>query len=80
MMIRLSLAALRLIARLVPPLERAMWLREWESELHSRRARLAASHTLSRQQEFDMFRRILGSFHDAAWLRRQKYPSMATSW
>ncbi len=71
MMYRLSLAALRLIARLVPPLERAMWLREWESELHSHRARLAANHTLTRQQEFDMFRRILGSFHDAAWLRRQ---------
>jgi putative ABC transport system permease protein len=71
MIYRLSLAALRLIARLVPPLERATWLREWEAELRSRRTRLAARNALTRQQEFDMFRRVLGSFHDAAWLRRQ---------
>jgi putative ABC transport system permease protein len=68
---RLSLAALRLIARLVPWVERATWLREWEAELHSRRTRLAARNALTRQQEFDMFRRVLGSFRDAAWLRRQ---------
>jgi putative ABC transport system permease protein len=67
----LSLAALRLIARLVPWVDRATWLREWEAELHSRRTRLAARNALTRQQEFDMFRRVLGSFHDAAWLRRQ---------
>jgi putative ABC transport system permease protein len=68
---RLSLAALRLIARLVPWADRATWLREWEAELHSRRTRLAARNALTRRQEFDMFRRVLGSFHDAAWLRRQ---------
>jgi putative ABC transport system permease protein len=68
---RLSLAALRLIARLVPWADRPLWLREWEAELHSRRARLAARNALTRQQEFDMFRRVLGSFRDAAWLRRQ---------
>ena len=68
---RLSLAALRLIARLVPRVDRATWLREWEAELRSRRTRLAARNALTRQQEFDMFRRVLGSFHDAAWLRRQ---------
>lgn len=67
----LSLAALRLIARLVPWVERATWLREWEAELHSRRTRLAARNALTRQQELEMFRRVLGSFHDAAWLRRQ---------
>jgi putative ABC transport system permease protein len=49
----------------------ATWLREWEAELHSRRTRLAARNALTRQLEFDMFRRVLGSFHDAAWLRRQ---------
>jgi len=68
---RLSVAALRLIARVVPWVDRATWLREWEAELHSRRTRLAARNALTRQQEFDMFRRVLGSFHDAAWLRRQ---------
>ena len=55
----LSLAALRLIARLVPWVDRATWLREWEAELHSRRTRLAARNALTRQQEFDMFRRVL---------------------
>ena len=68
---RLSLAALRLIARLVPRVDRATWLREWEAELRSRRTRLTARNALTRYQEFDMFRRVLGSFHDAAWLRRQ---------
>lgn len=68
---RLSLAALRLIARLVPKLERAAWLREWNAELNNRRARLEARNALTRQQELDMFRRVLGSIHDAAWLRRQ---------
>jgi putative ABC transport system permease protein len=33
--------------------------------------RLAARNALTRHQELDMFRRILGSFFDAAWLRRQ---------
>ena len=71
MIMRLSLAALRLIARLVPKLERAAWLREWDAEFNNRRARLEARNALTRRQEFDMFRRVLGSFHDAAWLRRQ---------
>jgi hypothetical protein len=68
---RVSLAALHLIARLVPRDDRATWLREWQAELGGRRTRLAARNALTRQQEFDMFRRVLGSFHDAAWLRRQ---------
>ena len=71
MILRLSLAALRLIARLVPARDRVSWLREWEAELLNRRARLASRERLTRQQEVDMFRRVLGSFHDAAWLRRQ---------
>jgi putative ABC transport system permease protein len=71
MMFRLSLALLRLFARLVPGREREAWLQEWESELHARRSRLAACDALTPKQEVDMFRRVVGSFHDAAWLRRQ---------
>lgn len=71
MILRLSLAALRLIARLVPARDRGSWRREWEAELLNRRARLASRERLTREQEVDMFRRVLGSFHDAAWLRRQ---------
>jgi hypothetical protein len=68
---RLSLALLRAFARVVPRSQRAEWLQEWESELDARRTRLAARDRLSRGQEVDMFRRVLGSFRDAAWLRRQ---------
>ena len=42
MMSRLSLALLRLFARIVPSRQREDWLQEWESEFGSRRARLAA--------------------------------------
>jgi putative ABC transport system permease protein len=71
MILRLSLAALRLIARLVPARDRGSWRREWEAELLNRRTRLASRERLTRQHEVDMLRRVLGSFHDAAWLRRQ---------
>jgi putative ABC transport system permease protein len=71
MMFRLSLALLRLFAWIVPARQRDAWIQEWESELRSRRARLRARHALTERQEVDMFRRVLGSFHDAAWLRRQ---------
>ena len=71
MMFRLSLLLLRLFARIVPAGHRDGWRREWEAELRERRARLAARHRLGRPQEMDMLRRVLGAFHDAAWLRRQ---------
>lgn len=71
MIFRLSLALLRLFARVVPARDRDEWLAEWESELHARRARLTVRQRLTHEQELDMFRRILGSFRDAAWLRRQ---------
>ncbi|MEZ5289832.1 MAG: ABC transporter permease [Vicinamibacterales bacterium] len=70
-MFRLSLAVLRLCARLVPRRDRDEWLAEWESELGARRARLLGRQQLTPRQEVDMFRRVLGSFRDAAWLRRQ---------
>jgi putative ABC transport system permease protein len=71
MIFRLSLALLRLFARVVPERDRDEWLAEWESELHARRARLTMRHRLTREQELDMFRRVLGSLYDATWLRRQ---------
>jgi putative ABC transport system permease protein len=68
---RLSLRFLRAIARIVPGRDRSAWLLEWESELRARRARLADRHALGQKQEIVMLRDVLGSFHDAAWLRRQ---------
>ena len=70
-MFRLSLFLLRIFARIVPTGNRGAWLREWEAELRDRRARLAARQRLGPPQEIDMLRRVLGAFHDAAWLRRQ---------
>jgi len=71
MMFRISLALLRAFAHLVPQRQRAEWLQEWDRSFHARRMRLASRYALTRQQEVDMFRRVLGSFQDAAWLRRQ---------
>jgi putative ABC transport system permease protein len=72
MIFRLSLVLLRLVSRVVPRGQRGDWLQEWESELRARRGRLLSDrHALSRRQEVDMLRRVLGSVHDAAWLRRQ---------
>jgi hypothetical protein len=65
------LLLLKMFARIVPAGSRGAWLREWEAELRDRRARLTARHRLGRPQEIDMLRRVLGAFHDAAWLRRQ---------
>jgi putative ABC transport system permease protein len=70
-MFRLSLLLLKVFARIVPAGSRGAWLREWEAELRDRRARLAARQRLGPPQEIDMLRRVLGAFHDAAWLRRQ---------
>ena len=58
MIFRLSLALLRLFARVVPARDRDEWLAEWESELHARRARLTGRHRLTHEQELDMFRRV----------------------
>jgi putative ABC transport system permease protein len=71
LMFRLSRALLRVFARVVPARQREDWLQEWEAELDARRTRLAARDALTRRQEVDMFRRVLGSLRDAAWLRRQ---------
>jgi putative ABC transport system permease protein len=68
---RLSLAVLRVIARIVPRRQRRAWLVEWESELGARRSHLQHRNALSRREEVVMFRQALGSFYDAAWLRRQ---------
>jgi predicted permease len=68
---RLCLALLRAAARLVPARDRADWLQEWEAELRERWQRLARRDELNGRQQMDVLRRTLGSFHDAAWLRRQ---------
>ena len=68
---RLCLAILRLVSPLVPARDRDAWLQEWEAELRERWLLLAGRDELNRRQQMNLLRRILGSFHDAAWLRRQ---------
>ena len=68
---RLSIALLRVVARVVPVRDRAAWQQEWEAELEARRRRLVARHALTQRQEMHMLGRVLGSINDAAWLRRQ---------
>lgn len=71
LMFRLCLAILRAVARVVPARDRDAWLQEWEAELRERWQRLERRNELNRRQQMNLLRRILGSFHDAAWLRRQ---------
>jgi predicted permease len=71
LMFRLCLAILRAASRVVPARDREAWLQEWEAELRERWQRLDRRNELNRRQQMNMLRRILGSFHDAAWLRRQ---------
>ena len=70
-MFRLCLLILHAVARVVPAADREAWLQEWEGELRERWQRLERGHELNRRQQVNLLRRILGSFHDAAWLRRQ---------
>lgn len=68
---RLCVAILRSVSRVVPAPDREAWLQEWEAELRERWQRLERRNELNREQQMNLLRRILGSFHDAAWLRRQ---------
>ncbi|MGH9348674.1 MAG: ABC transporter permease [Vicinamibacterales bacterium] len=71
LILRLCLGILRAASRVVPSRDRDAWLQEWEAELRERWMRLARRNGLNRRQQIDLLRRILGSFRDAAWLRRQ---------
>ena len=62
MMFRLSLALLRVFARLVPRRQRAEWLEEWESELHVRRMQLPAAMASPDGRRSTCFDASLGSF------------------
>ena len=69
--LRLCLAILRAMSRVVPPRDREAWLQEWEAEVRERWGQLATRNELNGRQQMDVLRRTLGSFHDATWLRRQ---------
>ena len=69
--LRLCLAILRAVSHVVPARDRDAWLQEWEAELRERWLRLEKRNELDRRHQMNLLRRISGSVHDAAWLRRQ---------
>ena len=71
LILRVCLTILRVAARVVPAGDRAAWLQEWEGEVRERWRRLEQRNELNGRAQVNLLRRILGSFHDAAWLRRQ---------
>jgi putative ABC transport system permease protein len=69
--LRVFVGLLAVVARLVPRPLRGDWQREWEAEVRHRWTWLETRRALDWRQTMDLFRRLLGSAADAAWLRRQ---------
>jgi predicted permease len=70
-LVALALAAVRVVSRLVPRRDREDWRREWEGEIRHEHRALERHDALTWSTQMTIFRRSLGSFSDAAWLRRQ---------
>jgi putative ABC transport system permease protein len=69
--LRACLAVVRACAVVVPRASRADWRAEWENEVRYRWDLLDRRDRLDWRTRMDLFRRALGAFPDAAWLRRQ---------
>jgi putative ABC transport system permease protein len=69
--LRLCLVAIRIASAIVPSVSRRDWRAEWEAEVRWRWDLLADRDGLDWRTRMDLFRRVLGSLPDAAWLRRQ---------
>ncbi len=69
--LRLCLGFVRLWSRIVPLASRQDWSDEWEAEIRHRWDSLDSHERLDWRIRMDLFRRVLGSLPDAAWLRRQ---------
>jgi putative ABC transport system permease protein len=70
-LIAIMLGVVRAVSMVVPRRDRDGWRREWEGEILHRHATLARERASSWRENMTLFRRALGSFFDAAWLRRQ---------
>jgi len=69
---RFWLWLIRLIGVIVPRRLRADWRQEWEAELRSREALLAAWDNLNWKTKLDLLRRSLGAFRDALLLQPRR--------
>ncbi|HYN10303.1 MAG TPA: ABC transporter permease [Vicinamibacterales bacterium] len=70
-LIAAALAVVRVIGVIVPRRDRSAWRREWESEILNGHMTLEREHRSTWREHMPLTRRALGSFLDAAWLRRQ---------
>lgn len=69
--LRLCLGWIRVISTVVPRASRQDWRDEWEAEVRYRWESFHSHERLDWRIRMDLFRRVLGSLPDAAWLRRQ---------
>jgi len=69
--LRFALWVIRTIALVVPAARRIAWRNEWEAELNHHAASLRRRRHRSWSTDMDLISRALGSFPDAAWIRRQ---------
>jgi putative ABC transport system permease protein len=67
----LALRTVEMVALLVPAAARRDWRREWHAELRHRAALLQRRPHRDWRTNMDLMARALGSFPDAAWIRRQ---------
>jgi putative ABC transport system permease protein len=69
--VRLALAAVRVAALVVPRRDRDDFTREWRAEILHRHAASTHGTDTTWSADVSLFGRSLGSWSDAAWLRRQ---------
>jgi putative ABC transport system permease protein len=69
--LRLALWVIKTIALVVPAARRIAWRNEWEAELKHHAAYLRRRQHRPWSTDMDLISRALGSFPDAAWIRRQ---------
>jgi putative ABC transport system permease protein len=69
--LRICVGLIRAASIVVPGPSRQDWRDEWEAEVRHRWDSLDARERLDWRIRMDLFRRVLGSLPDAAWLRRQ---------
>ena len=67
----LALAAVRAVSLVVPRRDRPEFRREWNAEILNDHFGRRHDPRTSWRSDMSLFRRSLGSFSDAAWLRRQ---------
>ena len=69
--LRLALWVIKIVAVMVPAARRIAWRNEWEAELKHHASYLRRRHSRHWSTDINLISRALGSFPDAAWIRRQ---------